>query len=448
MSQSDLSFFLGGRKAGGIRRSSRGPLLVYDGDYASSPRATPLSTAFALSASGEYPPYRVASWLDGLLPDNDMVQKQWRDKFGIKGRGAMPILASPVGLDCPGAVQFCPEGHEGDVLSRPEGVKWLSGEERADLVASLRDRDTTWHGRIGAPSGRFSLSGAQAKTAVAIESGRWGVPRGTRPSTHIVKPAINDPDYPEQALNEHLCLAAAGHLGGVGAVRTEVAEVGGIQCIIVTRYDRVRREDGRVARIHQEDMCQALGVAPAKKYQSDDGPTPAGIVRAIRAHSADPDGDAERFFDALVYNWVIVGTDAHAKNYSFLLDRGSVRLAPLYDVASMLPYVDSPGALSKQKLAMKIGKSYRIAQSDRKSAWHNTGETMGFDGDWAVDRAENLAQQIPAAFDQAAQALPAEFTGSKMAAKLLDAVDRRSMTCARVSTAVGPPPQRDLAQHT
>ena len=442
MSQPDLSFFLGGRRAGVIRRSSRGPLLAYDRPYASRAGATPLSTAFALSAGGEYPPYRVVSWLDGLLPDNDRVQKQWRDKFGIRGRGAMAILASPVGLDCPGAVQFCPEGDEGDVLSRPGGVKWLSDEERADLVASLRDRDTTWHGRAGTPSGRFSLSGAQAKTAVVIESGRWGVPEGTRPSTHIVKPTLNDPDYPEQALNEHLCLAAAGHLGGVDAVRTEVVDVGGIQCVIVTRYDRVRAENGRVARVHQEDMCQALGVAPGKKYQSDGGPTPADIARAIRAHSADPDGDAERFFDALVYNWVIAGTDAHAKNYSFLLDRGSVRLAPLYDVASMLPYVDSPGAMSRQKLAMKVGRSYRIAQSDRKSAWHTTGEAMGFDGDWAVDRAETLARRIPAAFDQAAQGLPAEFSDSEMAARLLDAVDRRSMKCARVSTAVGPPPQR------
>ena len=442
MIQPDLSFFLGDRKAGSIRRSGRGPLLSYDDHYASSPRATPLSTAFALSARGDYPPYRVASWLDGLLPDNDRVQKQWRDKFGIKGRGAMPILASPVGLDCPGAVQFCPEGDEGDVLSRTEDVKWLSDEERAELVASLRDRDTTWHGSIGAPSGRFSLSGAQAKTAVVIESGKWGVPEGTRPSTHIVKPTINDPDYPEQALNEHLCLAAAGHLQDVDAVRTEVAEVGGIQCIIVTRYDRVRTDDGRVVRIHQEDMCQALGVAPGNKYQGDGGPTPAAIAQAIRTHSADPDGDAMRFFDALIYNWVIVGTDAHAKNYSFLLDRGSVRLAPLYDVASMLPYVDNSGALNKQKLAMKVGKSYRIAQSDRKSAWHSTGEAMGLDGDWAVDRAENLARKMPAAFDQAAQGLPAEFARSEIVAGLLHAVDQRSMTCARVSTAVGPPPRR------
>ena len=46
-----------------------------------------------------------------------------------------------------------------------------------------------------------------------------------------------------------------------------------------------------------------------------------------------------RFADALAWNWIIGGTDAHAKNYSLLLSGSDVRLAPLYDIASALPYV-------------------------------------------------------------------------------------------------------------
>jgi hypothetical protein len=34
-----------------------------------------------------------------------------------------------------------------------------------------------------------------------------------------------------------------------------------------------------------------------------------------------------RFADALIWNWVIGGTDAHAKNYSLLLAGDQVRLA-------------------------------------------------------------------------------------------------------------------------
>jgi len=33
------------------------------------------------------------------------------------------------------------------------------------------------------------------------------------------------------------------------------------------------------------------------------------------------------FVDALAWNWLIVGTDAHAKNYSLLLVGSQVRLA-------------------------------------------------------------------------------------------------------------------------
>ena len=433
MKQVDLSFFLGGRRAGTILSGDSGPLLSYDKDYASDRSATPLSSAFGLSSGGGYPSYRVANWLEGLLPDNDDVKRQWRRKFGIKGKSAMALLASPVGLDCPGAVQFCPVGDEEDAMARSGGVDWLSDDELVGLVSSLRDRDTTWHGEGHGSSGRFSLSGAQAKTALVIESGVWGIPGGTRPSTHIVKPAINDVRYPDQALNEHLCLAAARNLGFVDAVRTDVADIGGIQCIVVTRYDRARSADGSVMRIHQEDMCQALGVRPRDKYQSDGGPTPADIAGAIRLRSSRPDRDAGRFLDALMYNWVIVGTDAHAKNYSFLLHGGAVQLAPLYDVASMLPYLDNSAALRKTKLAMKIGRDYRVSKSDRKSAWYKTGEAMGFDGDAAVARAEAVAKQVPAAFDQAARALPTEFGNNKTIGKLLDMIDRRATRCARVS---------------
>ena len=65
------------------------------------------------------------------------------------------------------------------------------------------------------------------------------------------------------------------------------------------------------------------------------------------------------FVDAVGFNWLIAGTDAHAKNYSLLMAAGrSVRLAPLYDVASILPYGDTD--LHKAKLAMKIGGEYQL----------------------------------------------------------------------------------------
>ena len=95
-----------------------------------------------------------------------------------------------------------------------------------------------------------------------------------------------------------------------------------------SRIDRNENTpDGEIARVHQEDLCQALGERPERKYQNAGGPAPPQIASLLRAFSAQPDEDVERFRDALIYNWLIAGTDAHAKNYSLMLAGGQVRLA-------------------------------------------------------------------------------------------------------------------------
>ena len=133
-----------------------------------------------------------------------------------------------------------------------------------------------------------------------------------------------------------------------------------------------------VLRVHQEDLCQALGLPPDRKYQRDEGPTPAQIARLLR--DSMPPSVAEdavwRFADALAWNWLIAGTDAHAKNYSLLLSADQVRLAPLYDVASALPYGTDE---HKLRLAMKIGKSYAVYP--RRNYWPAAAADLDLDAD-------------------------------------------------------------------
>jgi len=75
---------------------------------------------------------------------------------------------------------------------------------------------------------------------------------------------------------------------------------------VVERYDRVR-SDGRWARIHQEDMCQALGLHPTRKYESDGGPGARTIVELLREQSSNPEEDVQSFVDANIFNWLIAG---------------------------------------------------------------------------------------------------------------------------------------------
>jgi serine/threonine-protein kinase HipA len=104
-------------------------------------------------------------------------------------------------------------------------------------------------------------------------------------------------------------------------------------------------------------MCQALGVMPDLKYQRDGGPGPADIITTIRSVFAG-EADVDRFVQALVFNWLIAGTDAHAKNYGLLLSGTNARLAPLYDVASVVAMPE--WNWHKWELAMRVNKEARF----------------------------------------------------------------------------------------
>ena len=291
----------------------------------------------------------------------------------------------------------------------------------AARLAELRQDPTAWLG--GDFTGRFSLAGAQAKTALYRHSdGRWGLPVGAAATSHILKPAIAG--FDDHDLNEHLCLQAAA-IAGLPVVRSELVSFGAETAILIERYDRLR--SGRaLIRVHQEDLCQALGVAPTTKYQADGGPGPvevATLLRRVMPARVAEEGVA-RFADALIWNWLIGGTDAHAKNYSLLLSGGQVRLAPLYDVASALPC----GAHERKlRLAMKLGDDYRL-HDPRSSAWAALSAHLGIDRDGLVERAARLAAAAPDAFSAAAADVHG--VASDLPGRLVDAVTARAARCA------------------
>lgn len=150
------------------------------------------------------------------------------------------------------------------------------------------------------------------------------VPRDFTPTTHIIKPALGWLE--DHHVNEALCQRTASELG-LPAAETELLELDGIRAIVSVRYDRRRDPAGRWHRVHQEDLCQALSVHPGGKYQTDGGPGVGDIADLIaRLGVDDRQASAARFFDALVYNVLIAGTDAHAKNYSMLLNGSRAQL--------------------------------------------------------------------------------------------------------------------------
>ncbi|MGH9071463.1 MAG: type II toxin-antitoxin system HipA family toxin [Acidimicrobiales bacterium] len=394
----------------------------YAEEYRERPGATPISLSMPPQVRS-HSDRTITAWLWGLLPDNDAVLARWARHFQVASSSPFSLLATQIGQDCAGAVRFARPDEIDRVMVRPGKVVWLSEDEVGQRLADLREDSTSWLGRSFA--GQFSLAGAQAKTALVRADGRWGVPSGSAATTHILKPAVAGLD--DHDLNEHLCLDAA-RRAGLLAVRTKVTRFGDESAVVIERYDR-RVLRGEVIRVHQEDLCQALAFPPLLKYQNDGGPGPALIAKLFRR--AMPPQVAEdavwRFADALIWNWLIAGTDAHAKNYSLLLAEDQVRLAPLYDVASALPYGTHEKKLG---FAMKIGGDYSVFPY--RSTWPEAARELALDVDALVGRVRVLAGRAPDAFVDAAKAPEVEALGRPLGNRLVDLVADRSERCSQL----------------
>jgi len=392
---------VGGSPVGDLHRSSTGAIaLAYRPGHLAEPDPIPLS----VSAPCREGPCDVTAWIDGLLPDNEQVRVRWMRQFDAASTSPFDLLASPVGRDCAGAVRFCAEDGLPDLLTRPGGVEELSEGQIADRLRLLREDHASWQPqpRPGRLDG-FSLAGWQPKTALRCADGSWGRPYGDEATTHILKPAAR-PEMPDLDLVEHLTMAAARNLGLDAAV-TWCQDFGPERALVVARYDRVEGPGGRVGRVHQEDMCQALGIPPALKYQSDGGPGPDVIARLIARVASDPDGDRRAFCDALIYGWLVASPDGHAKNYALMLSRRQIRLAPLYDVCSVLPYAE-PRSLPAVRMAMKMGEDYTIREADRLPATAMLASRLGLGVDETLTRAHDLAGGLPEAITRAVDDLP------------------------------------------
>lgn len=419
----ELVVLLGDRIAGRLEHTRRAGLrFEYDDEYRRRPDATPLSVSMPVEV-GSHPDRVVTPWLWGLLPEDPVVLARWAREFHASATSPFSILSTPVGRDCAGAVRFA-AATEADELAADRGrVRWLGEADVSRRLEELKEDATAWLGRTFV--GQFSLAGAQAKTALLRRGRRWGVPSGGIPTSHILKPAVAGLD--DHDLNEHLCLDAARRAGLV-AVRSRVMRFDGASAIVIDRYDR-RAAGRQLVRIHQEDLCQALSVHPSRKYESEGGPGAREIARLLRETMPPTAADdaVRRFVDALAWNWVIGGTDAHAKNYSILLSGKDVRLAPMYDVASALPY----GADERKlRFAMRLGGRYDVYV--RRDPWPKVAVELGLDVDVTVARVRALVERAPEAFADAAREPDVTRLRRRMAARLVDLVATRAAKCAQV----------------
>jgi len=415
-----LIVFNGDIEVGTIARSRDEITFTYNDSYRRLKAATPLSVSMPL-ITDRHGHRVITPWLWGLLPDSEPVLKRW-------ARDMHTTLSHPLGLlarqgrDLPGAFQIVTEEVGHGYAPENGSVTWLSDAEVAQRLALVRRDHTAWLGTGG--NGRWSLAGAQPKIALRLQDGSWGEPSGSAPTTHILKPAIEGLD--QHDLNEHLCLNAL-HRLGVRVARTAIQQFDAERAIVVNRYDRVHAPDGSLVRLHQEDMCQALSVDPANKYEAEGGPTVAQIGALLWNNAGGARHEALlQFADGLIANWILAAPDGHAKNYSLMLQGRDIRLAPLYDIASALVYPDFHEP--KIKMAMKIGNYYELGKVTIND-WVKVADHLRLDPDALIGRARRMCAEMPAAMSAAVEDDQVQALESPMPRRLLEAVEARAERC-------------------
>jgi serine/threonine-protein kinase HipA len=376
---SELAVYLAGEHAGTLIRKDNGNLQFR---YKDGYRGPVVSQAMPLQVAA-HPHRACVAVFGGLLLEGEPREVLARN-LGVSAGNDFALLED-VGGDCAGALTLlAPDS----ALPAAAEVKPLSPEELDQLLRELPQRPLAADPREGI---RLSLAGAQPKLPVILEGEGEGEGEGlalplnaAAASTHIIKPEPTR--FPGLVDNEAFCMGLARAVELPVATVHKRATVSGAPYLLVERYDRDPAADP-VGRLHQEDVCQALGRPSQFKYQAEGGPTVAETVELLRSASTVPARDLPTLWRALVFNWLIGNCDAHGKNFSLLYDNGSPTLAPLYDLVSTCCYPELT-----TRLAMSIDGAVDIDEVD-EHAWQKLAVQTGYSSRFAADATKTLVER-------------------------------------------------------
>src|SRR5690554_4811527 len=238
---------MNGEQVAAWERGDRGGRLTYAQQWLQSPASRPLSLSLPLLPAGEsHRGEVVGNWFENLLPDSGDIRARLRDRFGLRSTAAFELLQA-IGRDCVGAVQLLPEE------SRPDDLHRIRFRPLDEIQVGAHLRSVTSVPRPGHLAGdddafRISIAGAQEKTGLLQHQGRWCVPLGSTPSTHIFKLPLGlvgnmRADMTDSVENEWLCLKLMAAFG-IPVAEADLASFDDQRVLVVTRFDRRFTDDG------------------------------------------------------------------------------------------------------------------------------------------------------------------------------------------------------------
>lgn len=385
-----LDVYLNEQLAGRLREEKGRLSFAYDEAWLESRRFIPLSVTMPRQAEA-FPDEVTRVFFDNLLPEGDIraaVAKLRR----VSERNTFGLLEE-IGGDCAGAVSLWPEGEK---PAARKGYATISDARLNRLLANLQKRPLL----ATDDELRLSLAGAQDKLPVHYDGSRLALPRGSDPSSHILKPG--SPGFAHMPVNEHFCMRLAA-ASGLPVPPSEVLRKA-LPLYLVQRYDRIRAADGSLDRVHQIDFCQALNLPSSRKYEKEGGPSLAACFDVIARYCARPAQDRLDIISWVIFNYLVGNADAHAKNLSLLITPERVSLAPFYDLISTAVYRGLT-----LNLALKIGGESRPDWIQERH-WKAFAEASGANPRIVWQKMAELSATIP---EQARKVLAALDVGNE-----------------------------------
>jgi len=407
----ELEVHFGQRLMGTLVQDDAGELrFTYHDTWLADPASVPISQSLPLRPE-PFNHRETRPFFAGLLPEAEKRELVAR-ALGVSDRNDFALL-DRIGGECAGAITLVHPGEMPPLVPKEADYRLLDEDALERILDVLPDRPLL----AGEEGVRLSLAGAQDKLPVLVVDGRIALPLHGAPSTHILKPPIRR--FEDTVFNEGFCLALAKAVG-LNAVSAEIRAIGDRPFLLVARYDRVREADGAVRRLHQEDFCQALGIVPELKYQSEGGPSLRQCFELVRNVAARPVVDLARLLDAVLFNLFVGNRDAHGKNFSLLFTDEGLQLAPLYDVLSTDVY---PGL--SPRLAMKIGGKDETGEIYPRH-WERFAKEAGLAFPQVRRRLLDLARALPEAARDVQRRFAAEGMDRPVLAKVIDVIDRET----------------------
>ena len=368
----------------------------YGTSYLTRGDAMPISVSLPLQEE-PFSSLQTKAFFDGLLPEG-FTRRSVASYLRVDEDDYLRILHL-LGQECIGALRVFEDSEGAEAR-----YEKLSDEQVRQLAAEGASEST-----VLVTESHLSLAGATGKVGLYYDApaDTWYLPRGTAPSTHIVKQS--HVRYERIVTNEQLCLLTAA-LCGIDTAESFVINTGNGEdrdiLLSSRRYDRkfpVRPETISALpvplRLHQEDFAQAMGIPSSEKYEHGQKYLQA-MFGLLRMHSARPIEDQQKLWDMVVFHVLIGNTDAHIKNFSLLYseDLRTLRLSPAYDII----HTGYKGL--SRNLAFAVGDAHTLDEITRTS-FRIAAKDAGLGEQFALTRLDRLTGRFRSALFEAAETL-------------------------------------------